>query len=777
MGFSRYAIQKKQVSNDRGVTWVDVEPSETQRGQLLGTYRTLIECEDAACDLEEYRYELEDAERPDTYCGVKIPYGYAEVITFTSGAIICGVQPNAFGGCKITWDTSHAVQYSKYLYDRGQGYTVDIGTLHSKNSDGSSHGTCSAWVEYKVVNLYGDAMEGLTEPNCCNCCNTTTCFKVNKYMPWVGKRIKRIMKKHYKRDHCSDEWYIDEEYIPRDMGFGERWIPIQIGSSPLGKYWQHQLAVMENDVIIGWEDEGIPLEYDGGMIIDTNGFELISELYNDGQYYLDMSSLNGSSVDYTLRVSANPSGYAISTNYNSRQVTSGDANTTIDSSISGSGCKVFSDKNGSNISTDVYCISLFSSINTSSESGYKSFVPAKIKDTNVSGMVSTQFDIFIPLSNYQVRWADSSEDYFCDSYNKYSVQRLEYSSDGTNWETSLAERIGAKIESKSPDCGYSDFKVFIDTNEYNSAYLVNCDGSIKLEASEIPQLTSEYTYRLDFGNCITQLGESVFDSKGITNINLQGTISQWGDNCFRNNENLVSTISFNGSTKIGANAFYNCAKAKFVDFGDTLTSIGAQAFYACPSIGAYRIPDSVLSVGYGAFAYTYSDSQSSSVLNEPRSCYIGTGITEIPDSCFTMAAQIQSVNIPSNVRRIGDYAFSNCYRIMSLTLHEGLEYIGVDAFRQLCYVHHYHSSKYGEFPVYSGLTSVNIPSTVTEIGDGAFADCCKLGTINMNSIHPPIVGTGVFTQGSIKIPAEADLDEWKTDEGWSEYADRISKRS
>ena len=119
MGFSRYAIEKKQVSVDRGVTWIDVEPSETQRGQLLGTYRTLVECEDASCELEEYRYELYDAERQDTYCGVKIPYGYAKIITFTSGAIICGVQPSSLGGCKITWDSSHAVQYSKYLYEKG----------------------------------------------------------------------------------------------------------------------------------------------------------------------------------------------------------------------------------------------------------------------------------------------------------------------------------------------------------------------------------------------------------------------------------------------------------------------------------------------------------------------------------------------------------------------------------------------------------------------------------------------------------------------------------
>ena len=217
--------------------------------------------------------------------------------------------------------------------------------------------------------------------------------------------------------------------------------------------------------------------------------------------------------------------------------------------------------------------------------------------------------------------------------------------------------------------------------------------------------------------------------------------------------------------------------ADFTDFGNTLTSIGAQAFDGCSSISEYAIPDSVLSVGEGAFANTTVITQNPNIMDIPRSCYIGTGIIEIPNSCFQAAEQIHSVNIPSNVRRIGDYAFDNCVRITSLTLNEGLEYIGARAFRKLCYVHHYNETKWGEFPVYSGLTSVDIPSTVTEIGDGAFADCCRLGTINMNSIHPPIVGTGVFTQGTITIPPEADLEEWKTDSRWSEYASMITKRS
>lgn len=51
MGFSKYAIEKKQVSLDMGVTWQDVTPSETRNGRLLGTYMTLVECENADCDL------------------------------------------------------------------------------------------------------------------------------------------------------------------------------------------------------------------------------------------------------------------------------------------------------------------------------------------------------------------------------------------------------------------------------------------------------------------------------------------------------------------------------------------------------------------------------------------------------------------------------------------------------------------------------------------------------------------------------------------------------
>ena len=117
MSFSKYALEKKQVSLDMGVTWQDAVPIETRNGRLLGTYMTLLECEDLNCDLEEYRYELEEVEKPDTYCGVKIPYGYAETITFTSGIRVCGVKPIAGSGCEVTMDSSHTKLRELYSSD------------------------------------------------------------------------------------------------------------------------------------------------------------------------------------------------------------------------------------------------------------------------------------------------------------------------------------------------------------------------------------------------------------------------------------------------------------------------------------------------------------------------------------------------------------------------------------------------------------------------------------------------------------------------------------
>ena len=42
--YYKYRLQKKQVSTDSGVTWIDVSPLETRKGSVVGTYNTYSEC-------------------------------------------------------------------------------------------------------------------------------------------------------------------------------------------------------------------------------------------------------------------------------------------------------------------------------------------------------------------------------------------------------------------------------------------------------------------------------------------------------------------------------------------------------------------------------------------------------------------------------------------------------------------------------------------------------------------------------------------------------------
>ena len=68
MSFSKYIIEKKQLSLDKGVTWQDSAPLETRNGRLLGTYMTLVECENADCDLEKLGVQLVDEKIPSVIC-------------------------------------------------------------------------------------------------------------------------------------------------------------------------------------------------------------------------------------------------------------------------------------------------------------------------------------------------------------------------------------------------------------------------------------------------------------------------------------------------------------------------------------------------------------------------------------------------------------------------------------------------------------------------------------------------------------------------------------
>ena len=92
-----------------------------------------------------------------------------------------------------------------------------------------------------------------------------------------------------------------------------------------------------------------------------------------------------------------------------------------------------------------------------------------------------------------------------------------------------------------------------------------------------------------------------------------------------------------------------------------------------------------------------------------------TGLTEIPSKAFRECLYLTGVNIPSSVTSIGEYAFSDS-PLSSVTIPDSVTSIGEYAFSRC-----------------ESLTSVTIPESVTSIGNNVFDYCSRLKSVNIPS--------------------------------------------
>ena len=97
--------------------------------------------------------------------------------------------------------------------------------------------------------------------------------------------------------------------------------------------------------------------------------------------------------------------------------------------------------------------------------------------------------------------------------------------------------------------------------------------------------------------------------------------------------------------------------------------------------------------------------------------YSGTtySVTSIGDFAFSVCSGLTSVTIPNSITSIGDRAFSGCSGLTSVTIPNSVTSIGDWAFYSC-----------------SGLTSVSIGNSVTSSGEHAFSDCSGLTSVTVD---------------------------------------------
>lgn len=151
--------------------------------------------------------------------------------------------------------------------------------------------------------------------------------------------------------------------------------------------------------------------------------------------------------------------------------------------------------------------------------------------------------------------------------------------------------------------------------------------------------------------------------------------------------NLRSVSLPSSLEEIESRAFESCENLSEVDFPDGMRKIGSGAFWNCPSLSRIFIPASVRYFGSndeGGFDFATVNNLSPVIdvdENNPFYSSIG-GVLYNKDktTLFRCPAVNTEVDIPASVTKIGEGAFENCERIFELEIPESVTEIGSYAF-------------------------------------------------------------------------------------------------
>ena len=253
---------------------------------------------------------------------------------------------------------------------------------------------------------------------------------------------------------------------------------------------------------------------------------------------------------------------------------------------------------------------------------------------------------------------------------------------------------------------------------------------------------------------VTMIGVSAFSNNYIESIVVEEGNSKYDSrgNCNAiietNSNTLISgcsnTLIPNTVTAIGEYSFYGCYNLSVIDIPNSVTNISDYAFSGC-SFNTVLIPSSVMSIGSGAF-------KGCSALS---SLYISEGVKSIGGEAFASCKKLASVNIPSSVISIGGNAFAETEWYNSQP--NGLVYAGKVAYKYKGTIYSVFSNgsrivlEEGTLGIAGlafisckNLVSVNIPSTVRNIGDMAFYLCDDLISVTINTNAPVSITPNVF---------------------------------
>ena len=127
---------------------------------------------------------------------------------------------------------------------------------------------------------------------------------------------------------------------------------------------------------------------------------------------------------------------------------------------------------------------------------------------------------------------------------------------------------------------------------------------------------------------------------------------------------------FTSNDELGYEAFSGCSVLTSLTLPSSVTRIGSSAFLDCSGLTSLTIPSSVTSIGSDAFYGCSGLTNLYYIIDEKFETYLSKGHPYIDVKCgieyYLNDKKITSVVVPSTITEMGKYAFQNCRDLTSV---------------------------------------------------------------------------------------------------------------
>ena len=304
-------------------------------------------------------------------------------------------------------------------------------------------------------------------------------------------------------------------------------------------------------------------------------------------------------------------------------------------------------------------------------------------------------------------------------------------------------------------------------------------GITRIENNAFKNCSNLATLTYEVGGTALTIGNSAFESCGLTSASIPDYTTSIGNNAFKSSK--FETFAMPSAiVSIGNDAFRSNTKLISIDLPAKLTSVGSGAFYGCTKLATVNVIDTE-----GAATITFTSKSNAGAFQSCTSLqsvdfknrvsnisdymFASSGLTSVDFSLATKVGsyafyktKLTSVSFTDKITEIGQFAFSEISTLTSVNI-GSVTKIGNSAFYKNSLLTNVNLGTTGEIGesafASTGITSITIPGTVYGIMKEAFASC-KLSSVSFDAGTIGLVlGNGVFKNNTgietVTFPARA----------------------